>query len=142
MTIQIAMYRGPATKVPHKLSHALIKWWFKSPYSHSELVIGGVCWTASYRDGGVRAKVIDLHDGKWDLFPVPAHKRDAALAFLQQEKGKPYDQAGVVSYVLRFVKHNPNKWFCFEICARALGYEGRADRISPQELVDFATKGN
>lgn len=133
--IQLAMYKGPARKPLHKLSHWLIKTWFGSPHSHSEVVIDGVCWSSSFRDGGVRDKVIDLTDGKWDLYPVDERRKEAALAVFLAQKGKDYDKSGVVSYVLRFVKHRLDKWFCFEICAVALGYTGRADRISPQELI-------
>lgn len=138
--MQLAMYKGPARKPVHKLTHAVTKAWFKSPHSHSELVIDGVCWTSSGRDGGVRDKVIDLTDGKWDVYPVhPRHEQAYAEALFAAEKGKDYDYAGVVGYAIRFIKHALRRWFCFEIVAAALRYPGRRDRISPQELIQHAT---
>lgn len=58
--VQIAFYRGPPRRWLHKLSHWLICLFTLSRYSHCELVIDGVCWSSSARDGGVRAGVQSL----------------------------------------------------------------------------------
>ena len=58
--MKVALYKGPAKDWRHKVAHWAVCVATRSPYSHCELVIDGVCWSASARDGGVRGKVIDL----------------------------------------------------------------------------------
>jgi hypothetical protein len=40
--------------------NGLIRWWTGSQYSHCELIVRGVCYSSTIRDGGVRAKVMAL----------------------------------------------------------------------------------
>jgi hypothetical protein len=56
--------------------------------------------------------------------------------FIRDYLGARYDYAGLMlSQVLAFGRHNPDKWFCSEICAAALGLPN-PQRVSPQFLFD------
>jgi hypothetical protein len=101
----------------------LIRWRTHSPYSHCELVVDGWCYSSSGRDGGVRAKQIDLSEG-WDVVDVPwawVNKQDV-LDFFAVTSGCRYDYLGVIVGAVFGTKTNKrNRWFCSEWCAEALG---------------------
>lgn len=131
------MYRGPATGLKNKLGHWLVCILTLSRYSHCELVIDGTCYSSSFRDGGVRSKLIDFTNGKWDVFPI-AGDEEAAWRWFQEHKGQRYDWQGIVRFVLPFVRQRPDEFFCSEAVAAALGLP-RASRITPQDLKDMLT---
>ncbi|UUZ68071.1 hypothetical protein LP416_27790 [Polaromonas sp. P2-4] len=96
-----------------------MQWWTRGPYSHCELVIDGLCFSSSLRDGGVRVKRIDLTTGRWDVVTVQAdaqHARDWFYAHL----GAGYDAAGLLGFVLPWRTQDRRRWFCSEACAEAL----------------------
>src|SRR4051812_20828795 len=97
MTARLCMYKGPATGFWFKLAHALICLVTRSKYSHVELEIDGVCYSSSFRDGGVRAKVIpDLEtSGHFDVFPITCDER-AAVSRWVRDVPKPYDWLGML----------------------------------------------
>jgi len=134
--VTVALYKGPATGWFHQAWHRLVCWWTKSIYSHCEVVIGGVCYSSSNRDGGVRAKVIDLTSGRWDLFDLDGDE-GAALAWFQRHMGEGYDWLGVARFVVPFLPHFRHLWFCSEASGAALLWAD-ADRVKPG---DFALKG-
>lgn len=125
--MRLAFYKGRTTENPAaRLFDEAVCLWTRGPYSHVELVAGGtdnapVCWSSSYRDGGVRKKVIDLTSGHWDLVDLPAgFDEDRALAWFNQHRGQPYDVAGLFGFVLPWRTEDKRKWFCSEsICAAA-----------------------
>jgi len=107
--MQLAMYKGPAGTLQQKALHWLIcaldsvrqsgkrRRLVLVRYSHCELVIAGVCYSSSNRDGGVRPKVIDLASGHWDVFHVDGDEA-AALAWFRQHDGQNYDWYGVLRF--------------------------------------------
>lgn len=137
MTIQLAMYRGPARGFLHKLSHWGICLYTLSRWSHCEIVIDGVCYSSSARDGGIRAKAINLHDGKWDVFYLDGVSKDDVLEWFNKNMGKPYDWFGVARFVLPFLRQRPDEWFCSEACAEAIGVRDGCG-MSPDDLFSFA----
>lgn len=142
MSVKIAFYRGPPRRWWHKLSHLLICFFTTSAYSHCELVIDGVCWSSSARDGGVRQKVIDLNDGKWIVFDVPeAVDPISALQWFLAREGKSYDYMGVVRFLLPFVRQGRDKWFCSEAVAESLGLPC-ATKTTPQDLYEWICDAN
>lgn len=130
--MQIAFYKGPATGITNKLGRLLVCIGTLSRYSHCELVIQGVCYSASARDGGVRSKVIDLASGHWDVVDVPGDEA-AALAWFCAHMGEAYDWMGVLRFALPFLRQRPGKWFCSEAVAEALGVADSAG-VSPGDL--------
>jgi len=145
--MKLALYKGPPTDWQHKIAHWAVCTATGSIYSHCELVIGGVCWSASARDGapgkrnGVRGKVIDLASGRWDVIELPADLDEAAaLAWFQAHNGSRYDWAGVFRFVLPLLPHRQDQWFCSEACGAALGI-ANPHELSPATLAERFTAG-
>lgn len=119
--MQIAFYR------PHRLIRDIpgrvVCWWTNSEFSHCELVIDGICHSSSIRDGGVRAKRINLAGRPhWQVLPLPGADAGRALAFFQRTKGEPYGWLDLVLHqVFRSPAGDQRGWFCSEWVAEALG---------------------
>jgi len=142
MTVTLAFYKGRGKSVFQRFQDGIIRRVTRGIYSHVELISGdaalgrvAVCLSASGRDGGVREKRIFLNPESWDL--VAMHMdAGAPCEFIRGNLGARYDYAGLMlSQVLAFARHNPDKWFCSEICAAALGFPN-PQRVSPQFLFD------
>ena len=137
MTLRLALYKGPPTDLAHKIAHWAVCTFTGSIYSHCELVINGVCWSASARDGGVRGKVIDLHSGRWDVIDLPEQLSEAdALAWFKAHDGLRYDWAGVMRFAIPFLPLSVGRWFCSEACGAALGI-GQAHKLTPRSLAQM-----
>lgn len=130
--VQLALYRGPGTTAAHRLAHALtvvvltlrcLRW---CPWSHAELVIDGRCYSSSVRDGGVRAKSIDLTTGRWDVIDMPTVNAEEALARFAERNGLGYDWPGALRWGLPFLRQRPRADYCFEVVAYMLGTIGPA----------------
>lgn len=134
-TAYLAFYKGPANDWVHKTTHHATCLWTRSKYSHVELVIDGVCYSASGRDGGVRKKVIpNLNSsGRWDIYEVKIDKA-FALNLFKYEEGLGYDYLGVAKFVLPFIPESQSRWYCSELIAAMMGTTN--DNKSPQELFE------
>lgn len=118
------------------------------PYSHVELVFNPhraglpVCFSSSWRDGGVRFKRIDLSEaGRWSLVPLAVTGADvnAVRSWCLRHVGGRYDVPGVLAFKLPLVRHRLNWWFCSEVCVAALQEVGllplvKAHRTTPNAL--------
>lgn len=115
--LQIAFYKAPGT-----WADRAIRLVTGSIYSHCELVIDGVCYSASAREGKVRAKTMHLDPARWDVLALDGAADQAlALAWFLAHDGQRYDWAGVARFVLPFLPHGRMCWFCSEACAAAMG---------------------
>ena len=94
-----------------------VNWRFKpGRYSHSEIVINGLCYSSSFRDGGVRSKEIDLTDGHWDVVDVGGNDADALMWFAMHE-GQKYDWPALGRFVFgHWWPQVTAWWFCSEAC--------------------------
>ena len=118
MMIQLAAYQPHRW---HDLIGRLVCLWTGYPYSHCELVIDGVCYSSSARDGGVRGKRIDLSPEWWHLVEIRGYPSSGILARFNETKGVRY---GWLDILCRQILHLPIKskgYFCSEWCAYALG---------------------
>ena len=114
--MQLAFYKDKGN-----FYDTLIKIATLSKYSHCELVIDGVCYSASPREKGVRSKVIDIYSGQWDIIELPnTYDKQYALDLFEREMNKAYDWLGAIKSVVVFLPNHKNKWFCTEIIAAAL----------------------
>lgn len=141
MKVQLALYKGPATDLGHKVAHWAIRWFQRSQYSHAELVLGGTCYSASPRDGGVRSKKIDLTTGKWDVVDLPGVPNTLGLLALADQlvhTGAKYDWLGVARYVFPFLPESKARWFCYEFVSTLLGLADNDERHSAESLRDAA----
>lgn len=113
--MQIAFYRAP-----DNIYDWLIRFWtgpyllLPARYSHCELVFSdGICISASPREGGVRAKRIELDSASWDLMDIQATPEEEAFIRWWAES---HLGLGVQS---------PEAEYCSEFCARALDQAGK-----------------
>jgi hypothetical protein len=145
VTVTLAFYQGRGNTVFQRFQDGLIRSVTGGIYSHVELISGAalpghcsMCLSASGRDGGVRQKRILLTAESWDLVFLRMDD-EAPCQFIRDHLGARYDYAGLMlSQVLAFGRHNPDQWFCSEICAAALGLPN-PQRVSPQFLFDVVT---
>jgi hypothetical protein len=100
----------------------------QGPYSHSELIFpeeGGISWSSSYIDGGVRGKHIGYSSvGHWDFFEIPASFDHAkALSYFKERDSWGYDVRGNLRFGVSIVfpSDDKHKLFCSEAIAEALG---------------------
>ena len=125
----MAFYKGKGN-----FFDAVVRFVTRSEYSHCEIVIDGLCWSASPRDGGIRCALINLQSGHWDVIDIQGDAAAATLWFRSRE-GAGYDWVGLIRTVIPFFPHSETKWFCSEACGAALGIS--ASRLSPQDLFDL-----
>lgn len=145
MTAALAFYKGPPKRNDwlHTISHYAIRLWTWSKYSHAEIVIDGVCYSSSSRDGGIRKKEIDLYSGRWDIvyLNIPKQKARQVLEWFNQHDGDKYDYLGIVRFVLPFIPHSKNKRFCFEAIGESLGFAG-SHKLTANDLYEWALKNS
>lgn len=93
----------------------------RGPYSHCELVFSdGMCGSASWVDGGVRLKRIDLDPDHWDILQLPPDLEAYARDWFECNAGAPYDLMGNVRFVFPFLPDSADGWFCSEAFGAAL----------------------
>lgn len=141
MTVQIALYKGPPTTsdIPHFVSHYAIKVRTISPYSHGELVIDGVGYSASARDKGVRRKEINFNSGKWDMFDINPSRVNIphAMEIFKKYEGSEYDWRNIVRYVIPFAGQEEDKFVCFEFIGVMLNFAG-SYKLTGNDLKEWA----
>ncbi|MGR6980797.1 enoyl-CoA hydratase [Testudinibacter sp. P27/CKL/0425] len=151
--IFLALYKGHKTgKSPKALMMRFSDWLTrkltKGKYSHCEIAVKHtqwltghhydyeeyfVCYSSSIRDGGVRKKVNDVTNEKWDLVPLTGVSESQVELYFQLTKGKRYDWWGAIGVVFG-MKENSNKFFCSEWCANAINGGNEGWRFSPNHL--------
>ena len=115
--VQLALYKGKG-----QIGNAAIRIWTGSKYSHCELVVDGMAYSSSIRDGGVRAKRIDFDPAHWDFVALPDEFAPRILAHYQATRGASYGWRDLLlSQVLNMGKDEDGAAFCSEWCAAAIG---------------------
>ena len=128
--IKIHFYKARAGKIGDKIVGLV------SVFSHVELEINGVCYSASNRDGGVRSKVIDTSNKqKWVSFDL---KKDIdvnrCLLYFETVRCQRYDWLNIFfSQIFKLNIQSNNKQICSEFVGNCLGLE-YAYRYSPESL--------
>lgn len=132
--VRLALYKRPGRWVDK-----IIRVRTSSPYSHCEVVVAGLCFTSSNRDGGVRVKPIDLDDG-WDVIDLPRADPRAVHRLLGLTIGQGYDWIGaIVGRGLDVKLRHSERWFCSQWCAEALGFR-ESWRFTPATLAVAAAR--
>lgn len=140
----LAFYHGRGARRWHRVQDAAIRFYTKSRYSHVELIAGraeygqlATCLSSSGRDGGVREKRIRLDRSQWELVTLSIDP-ERPERFIRDRIGAGYDYRGILlSQLIPGRRHNPDKWFCSEICAEAIGL-AQGWRYSPGRLCQTA----
>lgn len=79
-----------------------------------------LCVSASFLDGGVRGKVIDLSNAaKWRVYRWTGPHLDP-LAWLREHDSAHYDLRGLIGILAPPVGHDRTKRFCSEVIAELL----------------------
>lgn len=130
MSVQLALYKAKGNWL-----NRLIRWWTKSPYSHCELVVNGMCYSSSIRDGGVRGKVMALPADKWDVIDLPWADAGVVQGWFDRHAHDRYGWIDLVLCQLLGMRRDSRGVFCSEACAAALRYPNPT-RFSPQTLAD------
>jgi hypothetical protein len=79
-----------------------------------------LCVSASWLDGGVRGKVIDISNpDKWRVYRWTGQHIDP-IDWLKVNHNARYDRRGLLGILLPTVGHNPTKKFCSEAAAEML----------------------
>lgn len=103
------------------LYNRLVRWIDGGPYSHVELIFAdGMSASASYLDGGVRFKRIEFDPDHWEIIEVGGDEATARAWFVAHE-GRGYDLMGTARFLFGVIPQDPDKWFCSEAVAAALG---------------------
>lgn len=108
---------------PTGLLERLIQFFTKSNVVHCEIV------SELYKDQffgytslpfkGVTRHWVCYNPDEWEFIQIDLNSMDA-LSFYKQHSDKKYDYLGCLGFVIN-VKENPNRYFCSEYCAEALG---------------------
>ena len=128
--IKVHFYKARAGKIGDKIVGLV------SVFSHIELEINGVCYSASNRDGGVRSKVIDTSDKhKWVSFDL---KRDIdvnrCLLYFETVRGQKYDWLNIfLTQIIKVNIQSRNKQICSEFVGNCLQLDN-AYKYSPEAL--------
>ena len=128
--IKIHFYKARNGKIGDKIVGLV------SVFSHVELEINGVCYSASNRDGGVRSKVIDTSNKqKWVSFDL---KKDIdvnrCLLYFETVRCQRYDWLNILlTQLIKLDIQSDNKQICSEFVANCLGLEN-AHKYSPESL--------
>jgi hypothetical protein len=121
-------------KAPGKFFDKVIRWWTKSRYSHVEVVVGGIAYSADAWSGEVRSTLVStFNKDNWDIVEV---ELDKTTEWLRNQIGEGYDWLGIFGFAW-FGVQNENRWYCSELAAAALGIDTRP--ISPGELYEEVT---
>lgn len=134
--MELAFYRGSGRPFD-----ACVRLWTRSEFSHCEIVLRregkqALLFSASPRDGGVRTVWRELAPERWECVKVRGYGMDAlSLAILMRKTmGARYDWAGIFgSQIFATGIQARKRWFCSEICAKALGLPD-PHRYSPESL--------
>ena len=139
---KIAFYRGRKSgkgimPIIFRALDSLTRTVTKGPYSHCEIVEklpDGTykCFSSSYRDGGVRSKILSLDSDSWDLVDAPYLTAEAVEEVKRRTVGLKYDLVGAVGVVI-LSPDRPHKWFCSELAAEVIGLK-EPWRFSPNTL--------
>jgi hypothetical protein len=129
----------------------LIAFWTHGVFSHCELqmkehVFGTwePCFSASWRDNGVRFKNIVFDPGKWvamDYLHTAWNQRIRINDWALEEVGSPYDVWAMVGFTFHQPWQDSDAWYCSELVSAALrvGDVFRFPRqLSPQRMYDIA----
>lgn len=133
MTVQLALRKNDT-----RITAKAIQRWTNSIYSHCELVVGGVCYSSSAMDGGVRGKKINLDPEKWDVIDLPWVRGEGVVDYFVATDHHFYGWMGLVySQVLNRNWSGEAHQFCSQWCAAAMGLPNPAS-YSPATLADIA----
>jgi uncharacterized protein YycO len=127
------------------LSSALIRWFTWSRWSHVSVQVSDTLVIDSRAlAGGVHYHPVErllAESSAHEVVDLPLPDEAAALAWLQEQIGRPYDWSAVLGVLWRSVRWDePDAWFCSELVEGAIvagglsRYRAPPARITPELL--------
>lgn len=136
--MKLALRPTPATgaKWIDKVAHAAIKARLCTGYPHGGVVINGVLYHSTARDGV--HKVIDWSPERWELFDIGGDDI-AALERFDEREGRSYDWVGLLPFV-GVPGSNRDADYCFELAQYMMTgiYPNRL--VTAETLLAFVAK--
>lgn len=135
--LRVAFYKGKG-----QLVDKIIRIATRGTYSHCELLFpDGQMFSSDAWSGGVRWND-NYNLDNWDIIEIdiPDFKLSTLEDWCTSKQNKKYDWLGVVRFIVPFLKQDPDKWFCSELCGAGLKFIGvipvktKTSKLSPQEL--------
>lgn len=104
---------------------AIVKWQSRSHYSHAALLIPGTNTVIeSYPFYGVRKRKLTAKDWErihaYEIEGMDAAQWQGAIQFCEAQLGMPYDWRSVLKFLTRTPARENGKWFCSELCFKAV----------------------
>ena len=124
--IRIAFFKGNN----HEFHHRFIRWWTKSQYSHTEIVLDNDMWISisPFLYARVAARVrTSVNTEEWDYldFHLTAGEFQVLKNFISETTGDGYDWIGMlISQLVPFIVKGKGKWYCSQWVFAALSYAG------------------
>lgn len=108
----------------NSLSSLLIRARLWENWSHAAVLLpNGEVIDATFKAGGVRRRKLSdvlAHASAFKVINLPVADDVAAMAFLHQQLGKPYDWRSIVGWATSDRDwRDDSSWFCFELVAAA-----------------------
>ena len=125
--ITIAFFKGT-----DNLLDTVTRAWMRGRYSHAEVVIDDLWYTASPFEGGIRSKKNLAKPDQWDFINLIIDKKRVKKWFDDHE-GRKYDYMGLFGFAIRPLTGDPKRFFCSEAIALSIGLED-AWRLDPNSL--------
>ncbi len=83
-------------------------------------------------------KYIDIYSGHWDLFEVTIDT-DYALDWFTKNEGKKYDWAGIFRFLIPFLPHGKDQYFCNEAVGHMMMIPN-PENTTPDEFIEIIKK--
>ena len=104
--------------IPHKTDG--------SKYSHVEIEIDGITFSADANVGRVVSRVQKYHHPQiWDTLIIQKDVSRETMDFCRAQVGKGYDYIGIfTAQILALPFDAPDRWFCSELASQVCKMEG------------------
>lgn len=130
--LRLAFYKGPAT-----FYDRVIRLWTWGPYSHCELIIDDVAFSAIAGVGTRYLLYPTFKSADWDYLDIPLAKADTTYVWnwCMNEMNCGYDWKGIFfAQGIPLKSQDPHKWFCSEFCTAALRIGGVEKQLVPHRM--------
>ena len=127
MRIKIAYYIGGTRFIDR-----IIRLWSRSSISHCEIVFDELCCSSSPRDRGVRCKIIDLNNGKWEVVEYEIPIEENPFIWFRENNGKRYSYGTIINFIVKIFPKSSERYICTESILLSLGIEEKC--MSPSEM--------
>jgi hypothetical protein len=141
--LKVAFYKASGN-----FSDKIIRLVTRSKYSHCELLLpDGRMFSSDGWDNGKVRYTYKYNINNWDFVDIDITDGEllTLISWCNHKIGLKYDWLGVFRFIIPFLKQDPERWFCSEICAAALRFINKINisikpyKLSPKNLYNILT---